>query len=115
MRRTEENIYKDRNTKKEAQSLKGRKINCFKKSIQKKQTVLYAEILNDWLAEKRLNVKTSTYKKYMYEAEARLIPRPWKYPDFRIDIDPYRGIYVQFAKRRKRTCAENLIGYTCYN
>ena len=74
MRRTEENIYKDRNTKKEAQSLKGRKINCFKKSIQKKQTVLYAEILNDWLAEKRLNVKTSTYEKYLYEAEARLCP-----------------------------------------
>ena len=46
MRRTEENIYKDRNTKKEAQSLKGRKINCFKKSIQKtKQKPAYSPTL----------------------------------------------------------------------
>lgn len=74
MRRTEENIYKHRNTKKETQTLKGRTINCFKKNIQKEQSVLYTEILDDWLAEKRLKVKPSTYEKYLYEADTRLRP-----------------------------------------
>ena len=43
-------------------------------SALKKQADLYSDIIDSWLAEKRFAVKTSTYEKYLYEAEARLRP-----------------------------------------